>query len=66
MNTDEMDKAMADYTQALSLSPKYEEFYTYRGMVYAKMRDLDKAIADYTDAVRIGRPYDTRRLFSAW
>jgi hypothetical protein len=47
------DKAIADYTQAIRLNPKYAVYFKNRGGSNYRKGDLDKAIADYTQAIRL-------------
>ena len=47
------DKAIADYTEAIRLDPKYAEAYCNRGIAYGKKGDHDEAIADFTAAIQI-------------
>ena len=47
------DKAIADFTEAIRLDPKYAQAYYHRGVVYGKKGDYDKAIADFTEAIRL-------------
>ena len=49
----DMDRAIADYTEALRLDPKYTFAYYNRGDAYRYNGDLDRAIADYTEALRL-------------
>ena len=49
----EHDKAIADYTEAIRLNPKYALCYSNRGFAYDNKGDHDKAIADYTEAIRL-------------
>ena len=44
----ELDKAIAEYDQALELYPRYAEVYYNRGLAYRQKDDLAKAIADYS------------------
>ncbi|BAT51540.1 Tetratricopeptide TPR_2 repeat protein [Nostoc sp. NIES-3756] len=44
--------AIADYTQAISLNPKYTEAYYNRGNARSKLKDLQGAIADYNLAIK--------------
>jgi len=39
-------KAIADYTKAISIDPKYAEAYAQRAFTYRNKRDVAKAIAD--------------------
>ena len=50
---DESDKAIADYTKAIELSPDYASAFNNRGNAYAAKGDLDRAIADYDRAIEI-------------
>jgi tetratricopeptide (TPR) repeat protein len=43
----QLDKALADETEAIQLDPKVPEYFDNRGLTYAEMKDYDKAIADY-------------------
>ena len=47
------EKAIADYTEAIRLNPKYANAYCNRGATYRHKGELDKAIADYTEAIRL-------------
>jgi tetratricopeptide (TPR) repeat protein len=40
-------QAVADYSQAIRLDPKYIPAYANRGYVYYKRGDLDRALADF-------------------
>lgn len=51
------DKAIADFTEAIRLDPKYAVAYNNRGSAYSSMGEFDKAIADYTEAIRL-KPND--------
>ena len=47
----EPEKAIADYTKALSINPKLESVYYNRGITYANLRKYPEAIADYNSAI---------------
>ena len=47
-----LDKALADYTEAIRLDPKLAEVYCRRGLAYSVKGEHDKAIADRTEALR--------------
>ena len=51
------DDAIADYTEAIRLNPKYTEAYCKRGGVYSMKGQRDDAIADYTEAIRLNPKY---------
>jgi tetratricopeptide (TPR) repeat protein len=47
------DRAIADYTEAIKLDPKYADAYGNRGNAYRDEHDLDHAFADYNEALQI-------------
>jgi lipoprotein NlpI len=47
------DRAIADYTEAISLDPKYAVAYNNRGLAWSAKGDLDRAIADYDSAIQL-------------
>jgi tetratricopeptide (TPR) repeat protein len=49
----EYDKAIADYTQAIRIDPKFATAYSNRASAYGMKGDYDKAIADYTKAIEL-------------
>ncbi len=51
------DKAIDDYTTAISLDEKYVNAYNGRGIAYAEKGDYDKAIDDYTTAISLDEKY---------
>lgn len=51
--TQDLDGALADYSQAIRLNPEAAVAFYDRGLVYADRGDLDRAIADYSKAIRI-------------
>ena len=58
-NKGEHDRAIADFTEAIRLDPKYDIEYYGRGLAYENKGDYDKAIPDYTEAIRLD-PKDAR------
>jgi tetratricopeptide (TPR) repeat protein len=46
-----LDRAIAEFTQAITLDPKSAAAYNNRGLAYHRKRDLDRAIADFTQAI---------------
>jgi lipoprotein NlpI len=63
-----LDRAIADFDQAIRLDPKNTDAYTARGMAREAKGDLGRAIADYDQAIRIDSKntgiYDNRGI--AW
>jgi len=48
----EVDKAIADFTEALRLDPNQAIVYWCRGGAWGTKREFDKAIRDYDEAIR--------------
>jgi tetratricopeptide (TPR) repeat protein len=53
VNKGELEKAIADYNEAIRLNPQYAKAYNNRGLAYEKKGELEKAIADYNEAIRL-------------
>jgi tetratricopeptide (TPR) repeat protein len=49
----DLDRAFADYDQAIRLDRNYTFAYSGRGNVYRDKGDLDRALADYNAAIRL-------------
>jgi tetratricopeptide (TPR) repeat protein len=48
------DQAIADYTEAIRVDPKYRDSYYRRGLAYHEgKQDYDHAIADYNEVIRL-------------
>jgi tetratricopeptide (TPR) repeat protein len=47
------DKAIADYTKAISINPKFADGYIGRAYAYAKKGEDHKADADFAEAKRL-------------
>jgi tetratricopeptide (TPR) repeat protein len=62
----EHDHAIADFTQAITLSPKYAQAYNNRGFVYYEKRDYNRALADLDQAIslnpNLAEAYNNRGL----
>jgi len=54
---DDLDKAIADYTEAIKSDPKWAVPYAKRGDLYDDKGDQDRAIADLSDAIRLDPDY---------
>jgi len=48
-----LDRAIADFDQAIRLVPKNTDVYTVRGMAWEAKGDFDRAIADFDQAIRL-------------
>ena len=48
----DLDRAIADYSEAIRLEPEFSVFYNNRALVWRDKGDYDKAIADYDEAIR--------------
>ena len=53
----DVDKSIADCTEAIRLDPDNASAYYNRGKAYANKQYLDKAIADCTEAIRLKPDY---------
>jgi tetratricopeptide (TPR) repeat protein len=47
------DEALADFTRAIDLAPKYAWAITDRGETYRLMERYDEALTDFTRAIEI-------------
>jgi len=47
------DRAIASFTEAIRLDPKYVPAYVNRGDIYKTRGDYDKAVADYDESIRL-------------
>ena len=50
--THDLDRAIADYDEAIRLHPAYAPAFNNRGNAHQAKGDLDAAIADYSEAIR--------------
>jgi hypothetical protein len=51
---EEWDKAIAEFDEAIRLSPLNFVIYESRGEAYLKKGDLDHAVTDFNEAIRLG------------
>ena len=49
----QLDEAIADYSEAIRLNPKFVRAYYNRGIAWNAKGESDKAIADYNEAIRL-------------
>ena len=54
---DDLDKAIADYTEAIRADPKWAVPYAKRGDLYDDKGDQERAIADLSEALRLDPNY---------
>ena len=47
------DRAIKDFTQAITIDPNYAYAFYNRGLAYANKKQYDRAIKDYTQAIAI-------------
>jgi tetratricopeptide (TPR) repeat protein len=47
------ERAIADYSEAIQLDPKYALAFYQRGLAYSAKADNDRAIADYSEVIRL-------------
>lgn len=50
---DDLDRAIADFNQAIRLNPKVANTYFLRGAAWSEKGDYDRAIADYSEMVKL-------------
>lgn len=50
-------EAVAYYTAAMEIDPRYSEYYNERGIAYLKMGRVDDAVNDFLRAVELSAPY---------
>jgi tetratricopeptide (TPR) repeat protein len=71
----DLDRAIADFNQAIQLDPKFAAAYNNRGVAYEAKGDLDRAMADVSQAIQLdpkdaaaynnrGRAYKANREFA--
>ena len=53
----DLDRALADYNEALNIRPGAVDYYN-RGNAHFAKGDLNRAITDYNDAIRLDPKYD--------
>lgn len=53
MKNDDLDRALADFDEALNITPNYAFAYDNRGDVWREKGQFDRAIADYNSAIRV-------------
>ena len=49
----DQDKAIADYSEAISLNPDDLVAFNDRGVVWREKGNINRAIADYDEAIRL-------------
>jgi tetratricopeptide (TPR) repeat protein len=47
------DRAIADFDQAIRLTPHYSHFYNNRGIAFTEKGQYDRAIQDFDQAIRL-------------
>ncbi len=56
-NKNDLEKAIADYTEAVKLDPQLAKAFLNRAVVHFHLKDYDAAIADSTQAIKINPQY---------
>ena len=52
-NKQDYERAIADYSEAIKLDPKFVWAFIIRGDAYKAKQDYDRAIADYSEAIKL-------------
>jgi tetratricopeptide (TPR) repeat protein len=60
--TADIDKWIAQYSEAIKSNPNDAEAYLGRGDAYYEKKDYDKAIADYTQGIRLDPDFEAYRF----
>jgi len=55
---DDLEGAIAAYTEAIRLNPQFADAYYCRGMAYYEQGDMDRAVADYSEATRLSGEHE--------
>ena len=58
--------AIADFDEAIRLSPRASNAYYDRGLARVEIKQFDKALADYDAAIRMNPGFDEVYLSRAW
>jgi tetratricopeptide (TPR) repeat protein len=56
-NKGDLDKVIADCTEAIRLDPKFAAAYCNRAVAYGNKGDLSGALTDFSDAIRLQPDY---------
>jgi tetratricopeptide (TPR) repeat protein len=59
----EVERAIADYNEAIRLDPNLADAFTARGNVYGEKGEIERALADYNEAIRLD-PKDAKPLYN--
>jgi lipoprotein NlpI len=52
-NSEDIERAIADYTKVIELDPQHADAYNHRGLAYQHSGAIDRAIIDYGKAIEI-------------
>lgn len=53
LDTEQIDQAISDFTEAIRLAPRFAELYHNRGYAKQRKHDVEGAILDFNEAIRL-------------
>jgi len=62
----DLQGAIANYTQAIRVQPKFSPAYYNRGIAYYKQGDKQAALADFSQAIQVNQSWDDRGIVNAY
>lgn len=57
------NEAIADYTKAVEINPRFADAYFYRGIIYYVLKKYDEAISNFTNVIKIDDPVYTKDAY---
>jgi tetratricopeptide (TPR) repeat protein len=57
------NKAIADFTKAIEINPKYAQAYYHRGLTHVQLGNEEEAMADFQKAENLSRQQGNMTLY---